>query len=87
MKVGYSDSPENRFREYAEFVSPANKKFRGLALNLEVDIFEINNFPKNPQVTDQKFYETALRDKLLTEGEDLPYDNTGNRLGRSGSGF
>ena len=87
LKVGYSSSPENRFRDYTAFVSPKNSKFKGLELNLTIDIFEINKLPKNPQVVDDRFYETVLRNKLLQEGEDLPYDNTKNRLGRSGSGF
>ena len=87
LKVGYSTSPGNRFRDYTGFVSPDNKKFKGLELKLRVDIFEINKFPKNLNVTNDQFYETVLRKKLLDEGEDLPYDNTQNRLGRPGSGF
>jgi hypothetical protein len=76
LKVGKTSASgaKGRFSVYKR----AGKQ-TGKDLRLEV-------YPLKPGTKTAEFYESALRAKMESQGHGMPWDNTGQRLGRPGFG-
>lgn len=83
LKVGKTSArgAKGRFSVYKRAGDKA-----GMKLDLEVYPLEVQPHPLKPGVKNAEHYEYALRKQMEGQGQKLPWDNTGRRLGKKGHG-